>query len=128
MTFKPDDLNPNPINTDDPRFTAYALGELGEKESAEIKAALYNSPEAQRTVDGIRETAQLLKQSMDDEPMVGLTENHRRTVEARIDESSKKVASAALPSSFRKALWISSGLAASVLLAVSIWRPSFIMS
>ena len=41
------------INYDDPKWTAYVLGELGEQESAEITRLLESSPEARALYDEI---------------------------------------------------------------------------
>jgi Ca-activated chloride channel family protein len=49
------------MNLDDPKLTAYALGELGEPERSSIARAVAESAEAQRLVDEIRELAGALK-------------------------------------------------------------------
>ena len=48
------------IGKDDPRLTAYALGELGEEDARAIEAELEASPELREEVAAIRETAALL--------------------------------------------------------------------
>ncbi len=50
-----------PPDTNNPKLTAYALGELAERERAEVEAALAESPGAQAYVDGVRRTAALLE-------------------------------------------------------------------
>jgi len=42
------------LTPDDPKLTAYALGELDASERAAVEAALANSPECRRTVAEIR--------------------------------------------------------------------------
>jgi Ca-activated chloride channel family protein len=49
------------MNLDDPKLTAYALGELDEAERSSIERAVAKSAEAQRLVDEIRELAGALK-------------------------------------------------------------------
>jgi Ca-activated chloride channel homolog len=49
------------MNIDDPKLTAFALGELEEPEKSTIALAVAESPEAQRFVDETRELATALK-------------------------------------------------------------------
>jgi len=49
------------INLDDPKLTAFALGELDEPERSTIAREIAESPEAQRVVDETRELAGMLK-------------------------------------------------------------------
>lgn len=49
------------MNLDDPRLTAFALGELGEPERSIIARAVADSPEAQQFVDETRELSRALK-------------------------------------------------------------------
>src|SRR5204862_417483 len=49
------------MNVDDPKLTAYALGELEGEEEARVEAEVASSPEAERIVDETRELAQALK-------------------------------------------------------------------
>ena len=44
------------IDTNDPKLTAYVLGELLDGERAEVEAELEQSAELRRAVDEIRET------------------------------------------------------------------------
>ena len=48
-------------NFDDPKLTAYALGELEGKERAEVEAFLSSNPEACRWVEEVRKTAMRLE-------------------------------------------------------------------
>jgi len=54
---------------DDPRLTAYALGELDPAECAEIEALLPASPAARAAVDDIRAAAQTLTAALEREPV-----------------------------------------------------------
>ena len=49
------------MSIDDPKLTAFALGELDEAEKSRIAGAVTDSPEAQRFVDEIRELTGALK-------------------------------------------------------------------
>jgi hypothetical protein len=49
------------MNADDPKLTAFALGELDESERSTIARAIAESPEAQRYVDETREFSRALK-------------------------------------------------------------------
>ena len=49
------------INLDDPKLTAFALGELDEPERSTVAREIAESPEAQRVVDETRELAGMLK-------------------------------------------------------------------
>ena len=57
-----------PFDPDDPRLTAYALGELDAADRAEVEALLADSPEARRFVEEIRATARLLTEQLHQEP------------------------------------------------------------
>ena len=56
------------LNPDDPRLTAYALGELPETERAAIEAELQQSPECRKAVEEIQNAAKLLSQELASEP------------------------------------------------------------
>src|SRR6476660_724692 len=49
------------MNIDDPKLTAFALGELDELEEGKTAEALESSPEARREVDEIRKMAATLR-------------------------------------------------------------------
>ena len=63
MTFDPDD----------PRLTAFALGELDDLDRLAVEAMLANSPEARRFVAEVRETAAILTETLRGEPSPGLS-------------------------------------------------------
>ncbi len=58
------------ITPDDPRLTAYALGELEGDERAAMEAALRDDPALQAAVDEIRATVAQLESALATEPMV----------------------------------------------------------
>jgi anti-sigma factor RsiW len=61
-------MNTNKLSPDDPRLTAYALGEMEPDESAEIARLLQEDPAACAAVEEIRSTANLLGAALRDEP------------------------------------------------------------
>ena len=65
---------------DDPRLTAYALGELDAAEGAEIEALLKDDPAAQAEVDAIRSMAALLESELADEAAPAVDETLRADV------------------------------------------------
>ncbi len=72
------------IDANDPKWTAYALGEItDEQERAEIQSILEESEEMRRLVEDIRETAGLLKAELRAEEPVGLTQAQRERIEQK---------------------------------------------
>ena len=53
---------------DDPRLTAYALGELSGAERAAVEAALHENPALRLVVDEIRATAEQIESALAGEP------------------------------------------------------------
>jgi Ca-activated chloride channel family protein len=69
------------IDANDPRWTAYALGEIeDEQERAEIESILEVSPEMRRLVEEIRSTGNVLSQELKAEPAVDLTSAQRMRI------------------------------------------------
>jgi len=56
------------LSPDDPKLTAYALGELDAAERAAIEAVLADSPEARAVVEEIRAAAERLTSELAAEP------------------------------------------------------------
>ncbi|MEW6305645.1 MAG: von Willebrand factor type A domain-containing protein [Verrucomicrobiota bacterium] len=56
------------LSPDDPKLTAYALGELNPAERADVERALADSPECRQAVEEIRELAGVLKDELVKEP------------------------------------------------------------
>ena len=75
------------INPDDPKLTAYALGELDKTERAAIEAELEKSFACQRAVEEIRETAALLEKKLAAEELPGLAFAQQRKIENQLKES-----------------------------------------
>jgi Ca-activated chloride channel homolog len=77
------------ITPDDPKLTAYALGELDKAERAIIEAELEKSFTCQREVEDIRETADLLKKNLAAEELPDLTFAQQRKIENQLRRSEK---------------------------------------
>ncbi len=69
---------------DDPRLTAYALGELDLTERAQVEAMLAESAEARTALEGIRETIALLSRELTFEPALTLTTSQREFLEQAV--------------------------------------------
>jgi len=69
------------MDPDDPRLTAYALGELDATERAEVARLLAESPAAQMAVAEIEQTVALLEARLGAEPCPELTSSQRGLIE-----------------------------------------------
>ncbi len=74
MTFDPDD----------PRLTAYALGELEGDERATVEALLAENPDARRFVSETRALGDLLSEQFRSEPSPGLADEHKAAIETEL--------------------------------------------
>ncbi|HET7626535.1 MAG TPA: von Willebrand factor type A domain-containing protein [Verrucomicrobiae bacterium] len=72
------------LNPDDPRLTAYALGELNADERAEIETALRENPECRRAVEEIRQTAAMLSGNFAKESSPKLSQEQRNAIEEQL--------------------------------------------
>jgi Ca-activated chloride channel family protein len=68
---------------DDPRLTAYALGELDGAERADVEALLSRDEDARRAVDEIRVTAALVTAELKGDAPAALTAGQRAAIAAR---------------------------------------------
>lgn len=87
------------FNPDDPRLTAFVLGEIEDTDRAEIEQLLEFSPEAQATVKELEETIGLLKEGLAMEPAPVLTAEQRAAVEEEAQSPAPKDAPVAAASS-----------------------------
>jgi Ca-activated chloride channel homolog len=72
------------IDANDPRWTAYVLGEMSDAtERAEFDKAVEESEEMRKLVDDIQATAGLLTKELRSEPSATLTADQRRKIEAQ---------------------------------------------
>ncbi|MEM7308999.1 MAG: von Willebrand factor type A domain-containing protein [Planctomycetota bacterium] len=69
--------------SDDPRLTAYALGELEEEERTALEAELADDPRGAELLDGIRATAGRLTEGLASEPLPALSPDDRGAIVAR---------------------------------------------
>ena len=72
------------MNPDDPRLTAYALGELDAAERKAIEAELDNAAECRREVEEVARTAALVNAELAAEPLPGLTYAQQLAIEAKL--------------------------------------------
>jgi len=69
-------------NPDDPRLTAYALGELDSPDREAMEALVNENPEARRIVEEIRAAAERLAAELTGEPVPGLTPEQKERIAA----------------------------------------------
>ncbi len=74
------------MTIDDPRLTAYALGELPEAQKAEVENFINNNPEAELFVEEIRATAVLLTEEFKKEPEFVLSPQQQRLIRQHFHE------------------------------------------
>ncbi|MBC8873309.1 MAG: VWA domain-containing protein [Planctomycetes bacterium] len=68
------------LDKNDPRLTAYALGELDEREAQSVEAELEGSQELLDEVEAIRRTSSLLAEHLGSEPCPELTGEQREAI------------------------------------------------
>ncbi len=71
---------PQPFSPDDPRLSAYLLGEMPAEEHAAFEAELETHPEAQIHLTALRETSSLLQEVLEKEPAPALSAGQRSTI------------------------------------------------
>jgi len=71
------------IDPNDPRLTAYALGELDDNERAEIEALIKNDNDAQREVETIRRATSKVTEKLQSEPCPRLNPEQLAAIEER---------------------------------------------
>lgn len=103
------------IDPDDPRLTAYALGELDAAERQAIEAALAQDERARHVVDEVRALARLLSDQLHTEPRIGLTEAQRSSILARAESHTNRV----FPFVSSGQRWLRHAAAAAAMLAVA---------
>ena len=83
------------FDTDDPRLTAYALGELDPDSHREVEELLASSDEARRYIEEIRQTASWLTEELQKETVLPLPRPDHELIEQKLQE--QPVVSAILP-------------------------------
>jgi len=76
------------IDNNDPRLTAYALGELASAEVAQIEAAIKSSPELQAVVADIRRASETISNVFISEPSLQLTPEQKSQLLAEAESAS----------------------------------------
>ncbi len=107
-------MNPKTLSPEDPKLTAYALGELDADECAAVAAAIRNDPAAQAAVEQIRALSSQLEEALANEPIEPAT----LSVDAAASLSQPPAKVVAFPY-----YWVS-GLAAACFAALLILRPT----
>jgi Ca-activated chloride channel homolog len=77
-------MSDNLLHPDDPRLTAYALGELSPTEQAEVERLLADAPDCRAAVEEIRSLAGQLTAGLQAEPVAGLSETQRAAIVATV--------------------------------------------
>lgn len=114
------------FNIDDPRITAYALGELEGDDAALIEAQMNSDPALAAAVDEARKIAELLRHEFATEPAITLTAEQRERIETKPTDAAHVAPSR--PWLFQaRQLWMGAALAAAASLAIAlilpIWYP-----
>jgi len=73
------------ITPDDPKWTAYVLGELNEAERAQVEQELESSALAREVVEEIRLATSMLKREFAKEQMMGLAAAQRGVIRAKAE-------------------------------------------
>ncbi len=105
------------IQPNDPRLTAYVLGELDKDHASEIEAALRESPELEKEVEEIRQASQLLSSGLSVEPEMALSQEDRENIEKAADAPALATNTAG-----HARRWWLVAVAASVLVVVGVLR------
>src|SRR5207253_3379495 len=112
--------NPMRFNPDDPKWTAYVLGELTEAERTELEKELESSAGAREAIEEIRLATTLLRDELAKDQMPGLSTAQKRTI-------ASTAASQRMRPIFR---WAALGatVAAGVLIVATLSIPWFVRS
>ena len=78
-------MTDNRFDPNDPRLTAYALGELNESERAELEKQLEHCEATREAINDIRQTSDLLQSELASEPAITLTDAQRSTIQAEAE-------------------------------------------
>lgn len=105
------------IDSNDPKLTAFVLGELDAKEQAEIEAQVGRSETLRQTVRSIRETADLLRNDLQGEPCPTLSEDQRAVIDAKMADHAGRNGAANRSLFARRRIWIPTAVAASLAIA-----------
>lgn len=106
------------LSPNDPKLTAYALGELPAQEAAEVERQVQGSPELQKAVAEIREMSALLEKEFANEPAAAFSDEEKAALLAQVQQHDKIIA---LPA---RNFWRTAGVGAIAagLLALFAWQ------
>jgi len=103
------------INSEDPRLTAYALGELDQNEVEEFEQLLANNSEIKSEIDSIKSAIDSLKQEFDNLPKEELSDEQKQSLLSRKNIISTR------PSTFSKiSQWTGISAAAACFIGMGI--------
>jgi Ca-activated chloride channel family protein len=100
------------MHNDDPRLTAYALGELEPPERAEVEALLQNDPAAAQEVAEMRELAALVRRHLSTEDAPPLAPQQRDDILSEMSEPQVVVMPRSQAGPSRRRVWIPVAIAA----------------
>lgn len=104
------------FNTDDPRWTAYVLGELDDADRMEVERILESSEEARMLVEELRTATAILKDELKAEAPLTLSPGQRAAIYAAAGPKSRRLFDV------RPAVW-AAGLAAACLILAAVITP-----
>src|SRR5438046_3785462 len=96
--------DPMNVNPDDPKWTAYVLGELEERDRGALESELEASQEARELVEELRLAASIMKERMVEEAGFGLAPEQRTRMRAAAAHGRK-------PWFARPVTWAAAGVA-----------------
>jgi len=117
------------FNPDDPKWTAYVLGEMEESDRAALELELESSAEAREFVEELRFTALMMKEGLAAETVLGLTPEQQTMVRASagIRRESRNGFKQWLSMPLTPTVWAAGLVAASLLVAATL-TPSLLRS
>ena len=73
-------MSQSPITPDDPRLTAYVLGELEAADRAAVEAQMASDPQCREIVEHLQQTTATLFEALQSEPVPSLTDRQRAAI------------------------------------------------
>src|SRR5438132_941697 len=122
--------DPMNFNPDDPKWTAYVLGEMKESDRAAVELELESSAEAREFVEELQLAASLMKEGLAAETVLGLTPEQQTMVRASAGSrrESRNPFKRWLSMPATPTVWAAAGLVAASLLVAVTLAPSFLRS
>ncbi|PYS13864.1 MAG: hypothetical protein DMG17_17885 [Acidobacteria bacterium] len=122
--------DPMNFNPDDPKWTAYVLGEMEESDRAALELELESSAEAREFVEELRFAVSIMKEGLAAETVLGLTPEQQTMVRASAGSrrESRNPFKRRLSMPATPTVWAAAGLVAASLLVAVTLAPSFLRS